>query len=580
MKRIYIIYLILAFGWIVGCTDDLLDTSPLTSISEDVFFETGDDFKLYVNQFYDNLGDWTGWSFGPYDDDLGSDNQISNTPSTHFNGETIVEVSDSKWTNKYSVIRDNNIMLTADFPDENIGDIKPYLAEGYFFRAWSYFNLLRRFGGVPWIGETIDPNDTEALETPRSERNVIADSIIADLDYAIKNLPSSTEAEDMRLNKEVALAFKSRVCLYEGTWEKYHGQEGDPFKVEGSDGGKYLELAMESALEVINSGLYSIEKDESTDEPYFSLFNQEDYSSNDEVMLWRASNDSREQNVSRMIIEGQKNLGLTKDLIESYLCTDGLPISLTSCEISDDSLPAIIKNRDPRLAQTIFYPGVTRRTDDAGNILYTYICPDLTATYTGYHFRKGASMTNSNWLADQLAYRYFRYAEVLLNYIEAKAELNEMGEATLSQNDFDITINKIRDRVDMPHFNYSEKIEDPNNPFTGSIPWYIVEIRRERRVELSIEGFRIDDIFRWAAADELIKDRIFRGAKYQWYVDRGWYEENEIEHVDAEGYLSPWLDNYVYNQGGYDFNLNRDYLYPIPSQEIVLAGYEQNPGWD
>ena len=583
MKKTYLIYLIIAFKLFTGCTDkDFLEKYPLTSISQETYFKTENDFKLYVNQFYDDLGDWAGWSYGPFDDDRGSDNQISSAPDPHLNGETIVEVNDNQWTNKYRKIRDLNILLTADVPSANMSNITTYLAEGRFFRAWFYYDLLRRFGGVPWTNKPIDPNNFQELETPRSARNAIADSIISDLDYAINYLPEASQEEKFRLNKEVALAFKSRVCLYEGTWEKYHEIEGDPFRVDGSDGSKYLQLAMESALEVINSGLYSIEK--KGDEPYFNLFNREDYSSNKEIMFWRKSlREIRQQNVSRIIIEGEYNAigGLTKNLIESYLCTDGLPISLTSLSVIDDSLTAVIQNRDPRLAQTIFYPGVPRRIEDGTDkILAEYIHPDLTVTVTGYHFRKGASMLMSNFgmQQDQMAYKYFRYAEVLLNYIEAKAELNEMGKATLAQSDFDISINKIRERVDMPYFNLATSFVDPQNPFSGKIPWYLVEIRRERRVELALEGFRFDDIFRWAAADELIKGKIFRGAKYQWYIDMGW--NPGITYVDEEGLLSPWYNTYVDMQGGYAFNLNRDYLYPIPFQEIVLAGYQQNPGWE
>jgi hypothetical protein len=220
--------------------------------------------------------------------------------------------------------------------------------------------------------------------------------------------------------------------------------------------------------------------------------------------------------------------------------------------------------------------------DETNEVLDVFEFVNLSSCMTGYHFRKGGSVLKSNYYAnmDQLAYIYFRYAEVLLNYIEAKAELNEMGKATLTQNDFDISINKIRDRINMPHLNYTSNIVDPNNPFTGEIPWYLVEIRRERRIELALEGFRVDDIFRWAAADKLIKGKIFKGAKYQWYVDRGWYETDQIKQVDNEGLLSPWYNTAIDQQGGYDFKLNRDYLYPIPSQEIALVKYKQNPGWE
>ncbi len=582
MKKKYAIYLIIAFVIITGC-DDYLEKYPLTSVSIETYFKTSGDFELYVNQFYDDLGDWMNVDLGIFEDDAGSDTEIQSTPDTKLNGQYVKPTSDGDWSDAYTNIRAINILL-ANTSDASWEEISGYVGEAKFFRAWYYYKLLRKFGGVPWINEVLDPTDTEGLTTPRSERNIIADSIVADLDFAIANLPDKSDAEEFRIYKEVALAFKSRVCLYEGTWEKYHGKEGDLFQVEGSDGSSFLEQAADAAQEVISSGVFSIAKD--GEEPYYNLFNQEDYSNNKEIMLWRQqSSDLRaKQSRSKEISEqGGRGCGLTKELIDAYLCLDGNPISLTSLTVSDDSLPALIINRDPRLAQTLYTPGdIVKVDDDTGDTIDLFDYPDLARVRTGYHFRKGGSHKASNMQenTDETAFIYFRYAEVLLNYIEAKAELYESGEGTLSQTDFDITINELRDRVGMADFDFANSFLDEENPFTGSIPWYLVEIRRERKIELAIEGFRYDDIFRWAAADELIKGNIFRGAPFQWYIDRGWYASEDITFVDNEGYLSPWFNTDIYTQGGYNFDLTRDYLYPIPSQEELLGGYTNNPGWE
>ena len=582
MKR-YVNYLIITFGVIYGCTDDsFLEKYPLTAVSPETFFKTGNDFKLYTNQFYDDLGDWLNTSLGIYGMDEGTDNQINNTPSTVLNGQNVKPVTDANWSNNYSSIRKINIML-SNINNVAWNDINVYVAEGRFFRAWYYFRLLQRYGGAPWINRPLTPNDTEGLTTPRLPRNILADSIVADLDFAIANLPDKSRAEKFRIYKEAALAFKSRVCLYEGTWEKYHAKKGTPFRVEGSDGSAFLSQAMDAALEIINSGIFSIEKGGT--EPYYNLFNKEDYSSNKEIMLWRQQLRALRSRQSRSQEVYEANMGfyLTKELLDSYLCMDGKPISLTSLEISEDSLPAVIVNRDPRLAQTIYTPGVAVKIDDvSGAITVQYTYPNLLKVRSGYQFRKGGSPKASNMAiqADQTAFIYIRYAEVLLNYIEAKAELNESGKTTLSQNDFDISINKLRERVNMPAFDFSNSIVDPLDPLTGKIPWYIVEIRRERRVELAVEGYRWNDIYRWAAAEELIKGRIFRGAKFQWFIDRGWYTASQIAYIDNQGYLSPWFNTTIDNQGGYNFNLSRDYLYPVPSQEELLGGYTNNPGWE
>ena len=575
MKRKYLIAIIGLF-FLFSCEDDFLEKQPLTSVSPETFFKKADDFKIYVNQFYDLLGD----PRNP-DDDLNTDVQIGINPDQHLNGETVKPVADGSWTNGYSNIRKVNIALNASTEEIQWDDVKAYVGEARFFRAWEYFKLLKRFGGVPWINEPLTTEDRDKLVTPRSPRNVIADSIVVDLDFAIANLPSKTKAQPSRLNKETALAFKSRMCLYEGTWEKYHGKENTPFQVSGSNGAKYLQMAADAALQVINSGIFSINK--TGDEPYNNLFIQEDYTSNNEVILWRKYDRSiKPNNRSRAILDGIITGGLTKKFIEDYLATDGLPMSLTNLPLGDDSLTLVIQNRDPRLAQTIYYPGVPGTIDAAGNHAY-YSFPDLLRSITGYQYRKGGSPSIANVSSnnvDQTAYIYFRYAEVLLNYIEAKAELNESNAATLTQNDFDISINKLRDRVGMPHFNFNVVITDPDDPFTGKIPWYLVEIRRERSVELAVEGFRMNDLFRWAAIDELIKNRIFLGAPIQWYLDRGFYAPGEITGVNGDGILSPWHGQSINSNGGYGFNLNRDYLYPIPSEEEVLAGYENNPGWE
>jgi hypothetical protein len=564
---------------ITGCIDEnFLEKYPLTAITPETYFNTGNDYKLYVNQFYDVFPvntKWDGWDTGPTD--LGTDNEIGSWPSTRLNGQQTKTVNDANWTENYKCIRNVNIMLNRT-SKANQDEIAPYVAEGHFFRAWFYYELLKRFGGVPVINNTIDLKDEETLKTPRSSRNVVVNNIVADLDHAIANLPPRSKAELFRINKETALAFKSRVCLYEGTWEKYHGKKGSPFKVDGSDGTVFLQQAMDAALQIMNSGEFDIYKTGA--EPYFDLFNRHDYSSVKEVIFWR-SNDKKllMSYRSAMIRWASGTGGLTKNLIEDFLSIDGLPVSLSPLFHADDSLTVLFQNRDPRLKQMIWYPDMPASVTPTGEVEARYTFVPLTSVPTGYHHRKHASVASEDWKGDNLGYIYFRYGEVLLNYIEAKAELFESGKASLSQNDFDISINKLRNRVDMAPFVYGTPIVDPTDEFTGKIPWYLVEIRRERRIELAIETLRLDDIFRWAAADELIKGKIYLGAPYQWYVDRKWYAEGQIKGVNAQGLLSPWYNTEIDKQGGFNFNLGRDYLYPLPIQEVTLAGYPDNPGW-
>ncbi len=584
MRKITVVYFIIIItGFLTGCgKEDFLERPRLTAVSPENFFTNANDFKLYVNQFYNDLGNAKEWDIWVYGYENGTDNLIGFNPNNDLNGLFAIPTTEANWTNAYARIRGINIMLT------NTGrakwdDIKPYVAEIKFFRALQYYNLLKRYGGVPWINKLLNTFQEDQLKAPRLSRNVLADSIISDLDFAIANLPTHQSAEKLRISKEVALAFKSRICLYEGTWEKYHGKAGSPFAVPGSDGTKFLQMAVDAAQQVINSGVFAIDKTGA--EPYYNFFNKEDYSASKEVILWRkVDKNSSPRSLSRSIWLASHQTGLTKDLIDAYLCTDGKPISLTSLEVSDDSLPGVITNRDPRLAQTIFYPGIPFVVNDrTGDAKETFKFTNLSEVRTGYQYRKGGSVLESrlNANGDAASLIYIRFAEVLLNYIEAKAELNESGQASLTQNDFDISINAIRDRVNMTHFKFSETITDTNDPLTGQVPWYIVEIRRERRVELALEGFRKDDIFRWAAADKYLMGKIFNGAKYQWFVDREYYQQSSVTAVDNKGYLSPWINTEFDKNGGYLFKLGRDYLYPVPTQEMLLGDYSNNnPGWD
>src|SRR5690606_6896643 len=205
--------------------------------------------------------------------DHGTDNNVLIEPDMHLNGEEIKDVQDNAWTNAYGTIRKINIML-ENTDDVIFDEIKVYLGEARFFRAWIYFNLLQRFGGVPWINEALDPTKREKLVTPRTPRNILADSIIADRDFAITHLNPFPKAEPLRLSREAALAFKSRVCLYEGTWEKYHA--GTPFGVDGSDGSSYLQLAADAAGELIDNGGITLYSTGDPEQDYWSLFNQSD----------------------------------------------------------------------------------------------------------------------------------------------------------------------------------------------------------------------------------------------------------------------------------------------------------------
>jgi hypothetical protein len=428
--------------------------------------------------------------------------------------------------------------------------------------------------------------NSEELMLPRISRKIVVDSILADLDLAISYLRDVRVADPFRINKQVAVLLKARVCLYEGTWEKYH--KDDVFGVSGSDGTTYIQKASETAKQLMDMNTYHIYKGPAGQE-YQSLFNQLDYSGNPEVLLWKRFDLSLQitNNVSRSLSAGGGNTGATKSLVDGYLCTDGKPISVSSIFKGYGSLTDEFTNRDPRLVQTIYKKGDFQTVNGPGGAFLQYGNPPLDAngpfrSTTGYGLRKGINNEYTQQTAENIGTTgsiIFRYAEALLIYAEAKAEMG-----TFTQADADISINLLRDRVNMPHLDVNNITADPNWNFPTLSP-IINEIRRERRVEMAFEGTRWDDLARWKA-DRLIVNKRPKGVKYIGSDLEGAYKNSQGNStitvgvnlfVDNNGFVDPYK-NFLPN--GYGFDPKRDYLSPIPSDEITLnPNLGQNPGW-
>lgn len=581
MRSKYIFCLTL-FSLLLGaCTKNFLDETPKTNISDADFWQSSNDLKLYANGYYNTMlpsyGDYYQVGFYGHDADLGSDNMIKNTYSNVLNGELVLPTTGGGWA--WGNLRTLNYFLdNYSRVNDSWDNLKTYVGETYFFRAFFYFGMLKNFGDLPWINHALNVTDTTALYSSRLSRNVIADSILQDLDKAISYLPSRGNAETSRLNKQIAQLFASRVALYEGTWEKYHA--GTDFGVQGQNGTSFLQKSAELAAELMDDPAgYEIENAGLPD-GYLSLFNQSDYSSSKEIMFWRKFDNA--QGISQrwyLFVPLALDRGVTKNLVDDYLCSDGLPVALSPLYDGDGTLQNVVTNRDPRLAQTIFTPGRAITTNRAGNapdiIFSKPDFPNSANTPTGYQLLKGHMTTAIQQVENSTqALFYFRFAEALLNYAEAKAELG-----TLIQSDVDKSINILRARVGMPGLQLSNIPVDPHWTFPASDA-IINEVRRERRVELACEGFRHDDIYRWAAADELIVNWKPRGAKMaQW---NGQYSSEVINKyaVDDEGYIE-YFKNIPAMSSGYKFKLNRDYLLPIPSDQFVLnPGLgNNNPGW-
>ncbi|MDE3742041.1 RagB/SusD family nutrient uptake outer membrane protein [Maribacter polysaccharolyticus] len=569
MKNIFKIFILGTILFSTSC-EDYLDRTPLDSVSEVTFYSTPSDLQAAVNGFYNDLPGWSALSIGfnilP---DMYSDMGTAQEPSNRLSGlsyEVPTSATSSIWS--WDEVRESNWLL--DHVDQAEGDetlIDQYTGEAYFFRSYYYFNLLQSYGDLPIFPEYFDNTDEEYIYAARNSRDEVAEFIISDLDTAISLLQSFPDISGHpRISKEVAQLFKARVALYEGTWERYHS--GTDFGVDGSDGSSFLQIAADAAEDVMNGGVFSLYSD------YQTLFNQVGYSGNSEVMLWRDYNSITLSIANVLQQQWPNRCGYTKFAIDSYLCDDGDPISASTRYQGNTDLSKIETNRDPRLAATLMVPGDLIEIDANGDEDY-WEYPDFNGTntsLTGYESEKYRNVEYDSDYGDfteDTSRIIFRYAEALLIFAEAKAELG-----TITQSDLDISINLLRDRVGMPHMNLGSITFDKDWPNYGyTLTDVLYEIRRERSVELMAEGFRADDLYRWRAHSLFDGDQP-RGA----YLEDGIVNQTlsaEDASLDSEGFILPFAST-----GNYNFDESKAYLQPIPLDELILnPNLTQNPGW-
>ncbi|MDR1415165.1 MAG: RagB/SusD family nutrient uptake outer membrane protein [Odoribacteraceae bacterium] len=597
MKKIRILLLSLAtLCLLAACNDEFMERVPENNISDGAVWRTPSDLQAYVNNFYNRAslllfdGDAGGTcNIGIYtiDRDNGSDTEIPRDYNRRMNGETTLPNTGGGWARAdWEDLRDINYFF-ANYRkakgDE--AEINRYAGEARFFRALFYYNKLRRFGDVPWYDQLLTPGDTAQLYKPRDSRAFVVQKLMDDLDSAVYYLPSrgANATWEGRVNKETAMLLQARVALFEGTWEKYHA--GTVFGVPGSDGSDFIRKAATVTDALIALGTCALDN---VGQPnaYQNIFNKESYLGSKEVLFWR------QYSVSIGIANGWSDFstfgaltGLSKTMVESYLCTDGKPINESALYQGDATLLDVVANRDPRLNQTIYVNDGQHIQHPGTPFVYPSFAENDKRCITGYQLYKGhIPSVNLVGAAGQNAMIYFRYAEALLINAEAKAELG-----TIAQPDIDKTIKLLRDRVGMPNMILTDvnALAYPDGKEFPALSNIINEIRRERKVELAAEGFRVDDIFRWAAAGILIKGYQPKGAKLaQWQgaltpaPATSFVDAVAAIDVDASGYIFPFALQEI-KTTGYNFNLNRDYLLPLPTEEITVINSKlaQNPNW-
>ncbi|QGY47931.1 RagB/SusD family nutrient uptake outer membrane protein [Maribellus comscasis] len=571
MKNLKYTQIILAVATVllISSCENFIDLQPLDQISMDDYWKTSTDLENYMLQFYPTLP-----SSIIVDADMNSDNMLTSSPNTILNGERTLRTGN--WKNEWSNLRNVNIFL------ENYGkcesefdEYKHFLGEAYFFRAWYYFDLLQKYGDLPWYSKALQLDDEDELMKPREPRTLIADSILVDLDKALLYLNTREEAGNNRINKEASLALKTRVALYEGTWQKYHANT--PFGTSGANPDKYFQACVDAAEELMDGsysvGVYNTGK---PSEDYYKMFGFDNMSDVNEVLFYKAYNaDEGMSNSSQYrLVKSPTGSSATMELISSYLGKNGEPydyIEHSKTNKGNDFLTKIAEDCDPRLKSSIWIPGdVMASVSD--NIVFSMPNVNggaLELVVTGFQIKKSSNPESpaAGKMSEgrsETGHIYFRYGEVLLNYAEAKYELdNTIAYAQL---------NLLRERAGMPDFAVNPKESDYSPVDYGySVSDELYEIRRERRVELALEGFREMDFMRWAAHS------LFKGKRLKGYPFNSEEFPDFYPTLDENGlidYLSTQLPN------GYQFRESQDYLYSIPQDEITLnPNLEQNPGW-
>jgi hypothetical protein len=594
--------LILIWG-VSGCKDDYLERLPLDVLSTTGNLASTNELRLYMNQFYQTLPGHPDALNNFYDHD--SDNILTTNVNTRIDGR--LAVSNATPIEEYNTIRGINYFL-ANYKNAtgNQTTINQYVGEARFFRAWYYFEIVKKYGDVTWVNEVL-PLDQEAMQVPRDPRTMIVDSILADLDRAAELLPVQSNSASLRLHRDVALTFKSRVALNEGTWQKYHKAKGDAFYTKEITDEKikdYLTQAKTSAQAVMNAGRWNISVSGNPLSDYGNLFFVRDLSANREVMLWRKYNVAENvgHGLSKYLATAGSDMGATLSLVDDYLTRSGKPFEgaerqKAQATYGEELLPAL---RDPRLSQTIAVPG--KPLMPGGVVVPSFPPINLSGflrSTTGYPIYKyleyddGPATRDGNFSSVPLI--LFRYAEVLLNYAEALAELGE--DPSLIKT----ALKPLRDRAGMPPVDFDREYNTrPNYPFR-QLDKVLQGVRRERRVELAIEGSRLTDILRWAAADVLlVGDRPigtqFVGSNIAAENSQSGFYRSSLLYYDSAPtgktvnfYLTGnasdslrYIDPYKLTlPTGYHFNLGRDYLLPIQDRIVQLTGgkWAQNPGW-
>ena len=569
MKKII---LSLMAGMVLFTSCDLLNNDPYDSFTKGNFFTSETNVEMYANYFYN---EWSAYGTGGASGDFYFNTLNDNQAVTGLAGWGFKNVSatDGTWSACYTEIRRANILLEEiDNVPMSPSSMAYYKSLAHLYRGWQHFCLVRKFGDCYWVDKTLTKEDEAILYGPRHNRNTVMDNVLADLNYAVENMGDKNASSRTAYNIYVANAMKARVCLFEGTYAKYH--LGDAARAE-----KFLTEAKAAAEVIINSGNYVL-----TDgaEGYRANYNSLDLAGNKEMILYKKYVLGILPHATQDYCCGStQSWGLSRAAFNAYLMKDGsLPTGEdkgrlgTAEEGVNAGKPVIIDlvaARDPRLGQQIdsylAYVG-------NGRVRYEGMPGQETAAEmtvsTGYGITKFdepatpsqyRQATNGNETDGPI----FWLAEILLNHAEACAELGEDAAAKAS-------INQLRKRAGMPDLALQN---DPaNNMGVSDLIW---EVRRERRVELMFDlNDRYWSLIRWHQLDKLDTQKYPEQTQGAW-VEAGWpIDLNSVKLTNGDhGYIE------CNTTGEHRVFEEKHYLAPIPSGQSALnPQIGQNPGWE
>lgn len=574
---------------------DFLDREPITKPEAGNFLTGAIQVENYINGLYMPLPSFSKFGLGVRSEEKNSDNIIAEKYDARLHGQNNQFSGASDWQTGYQNLRKVNYFFhNYKVPEaQENEDVLSLKGEAYFLRAYWHFDLLKKFGSIPVMDAFWDENATIAgLQIPAKTRNEVARFILSDLVEAKNLLHSRGKYSGIRINKEAAMVLAMNVALYEGTWEKYHSS--DDFASSTNESNYFLGEVINWGNELFGCGIDLYKTGQNPGDAFAALFNSKDLSGMGEVLLWRKYSSDEgvfhdvNGNLKAGVVDSEGAAGITQSLVDNYLNADGTFIDPTNEKFKD--FKETFEGRDPRLIQTVMNEGakfasattatpmhLEEYTDEKKN---TISPPKLagdgnTRSLTGYHIRLGIDTTFVSGNGET-ALPIIRYAEGLLAYAEAAAELEMWSDDIANK-----TLKELRERAGVK---YLAPAKDANfTDFGYTLTPVLQEIRRERRSELALQGFRLDDLMRWKA-DKLIVGKRGKGAYvgdesilFKSYSPDNQKRIRERLTLDDNKWADPMAGTLP---SGYQFHADRDYLLPIPPSELELnKKLKQNPKW-